>query len=119
MTNEELINAGYTRYDPTPYHECETDLFQKCIRDEKGKKYYINVNRWDYSKYNVYYIRYDASVQFCHKNNETVNVDCLDGWSIPDMEKFYEDLWNTGWFKYYESYMDEEDELYDEEGAQT
>ena len=72
-----------------------------------------------YSKYNVYYVRYDASVQFCHKNNETVNIDCLDGWSIPDMEKFYEDLWNTGWFEYYESYINEEDEFYDEESSQT
>ena len=107
QTNEEFIKAGYKRFDPPRYEDCVTDLFQKCIRDEDGnKEYFITVERWDYSPIsngrNIP-VRYDWTVQLTHKNTrETVNIDCLSGWTIEDAEKFYEDLWNTGWFEYYE-----------------
>lgn len=122
MTREELINAGYNRYDPAPIsNECITDLYQKCVKDDIGKKYYINVNRWDFTpcgqKNNP--IGYECNVQFRHKKTgEYTDIVCLDGWSVADMEKYYADLWYTGMFRYYEKWG--EGRLYedDEEAAQ-
>lgn len=103
MTNQELLDAGYKRWAPSPYREFETDMFEKCVRDEKGKKYFIHISRWDFTQLdNQVNVRYDSTVQFTHKNGEVVNVDGLNGWDLQELEKFYEDLWNTGWFKYYE-----------------
>ena len=107
MTSEELIKAGYKRWEPSLYKECVTDLFEKCVKDEKGKRYFIHIERWDFSPYErqgLDPIRFEATVQFHHKNGETVNIDALNGWSVEEMEKFYADLWNLGWFKYYEAF---------------
>ena len=110
QTNEDFLAAGYTRWDPPGYEECVTDIFQKCVYDEDGyKKYFITVERWDYSPvakpHRPVPIRYEWSVQFVHKpTGETVNIDCLNGWEIEEAEAFYEDLWRTGWFYYYDKY---------------
>lgn len=107
MTSEELIKAGYKRFDPPRFEECITDMYQKCIRDENGnRKYFITFERWDYSPIsngrNIP-IRFECSVQFTHKaTGETVNIDCLSGWNLEDIERYYEDQWNTGWYNYYE-----------------
>ena len=102
MTDDELINAGYTKYKPVPYNDCVVALFQKCVRDKYGKKYFININKWDFSRYEHDHISYETEVQFEHKNGETVEITAFDGWTIPQLEKFYEDIWSLGWFKYYE-----------------
>ena len=123
MTREELINAGYTRFDPAPIsNECVTDLYQKCVKDDIGKRYYINVNRWDFSYHGQTFnpIGFEANVQFRHKDTgEYADIVCLDGWSLADMEKFYENLWYTGMFRYYdkwgEFYEDDEEAAQEEE----
>ena len=108
--DEKLIAAGYLRY-PHNYSDgskkCNTDLFQKCIRNEYGKKYFININRWDFSLIHPRYsgeVRYGATVQFTKKNGDAINVDYLSVQSdnLKEVEKFYEDMWDTGWFDYYE-----------------
>lgn len=125
MTKEELINAGYKRYKPSPIdNECVTDLYQKCITDDIGKKYYINVKRWDFSIHgrNNEPIGYEADVQFRVKNTgEYTDIVCLDGWSIKDIEKYYADLWYTGMFRYYEKWGGEiyEDDEETEEEKET
>ena len=95
VTKEKLIAAGYNRYDPPRFEDCITDIFQKCIRDkDNNKQYYITCERWDYSNIsngrNIP-VRYEWSVQLTHKETgEVVNIDCLSGWSIEDVEKYYE-----------------------------
>lgn len=107
MNNEDFINAGYVRFDPPPYENCITDMFQKCFRDENGKrKYFITVERWDYTpiaRGRDIPISYNFTVQFEHKDSDgTVNMDCFSGWTIEGVEKFFDDMWRTGWFKYYD-----------------
>ena len=111
MNREDFINAGYTRWDPNPYHEFETDMFEKLVSDEKGKRYFIHVERWDFSVYEQGYIRYEATVQFETKDGLTVSIECLHGWTIEEMEKYYADLWGLGWFKYYEAKDGHRDEV--------
>lgn len=105
MTKEDFIKAGYHRFDPPPYENCISDMFQKCFRDDKGKKYFITVERWDYTpvaRGRDIPVSYNFVVQFVHKNGGTIDVSCFSGWDIESAEKYYEDMWNTGWFEYYE-----------------
>lgn len=115
MTGQDFIDAGYTRWEPVMHKDCVTDLYQKWFKDDYGKRYAITVECWDFSRLsaNIKSPRFEWSVQFTHKQtNETVDIECLHGWSIKDAEKFYADLWKTGWFKYYEryDYADDEEE---------
>lgn len=108
LTNQDFIDAGYTRWQPAPYNECVTDLFEKCIKDEYGKCYFIHVNRWDFSRYERngrINLNYESTVQFNLKDGGTINVDGLyigTDWTIEKMEQFYANLWDSGMFKYYE-----------------
>ena len=111
MTNEELLRAGYTQWEPSPYKDCQTDLFEKCIKDEYGKRYFIHVERWDYTKFPRGIIHYTASVQFQLKDGNTTDIDLLNGWTIEEMEEYYNKLWNTGWFKYYEVFWEHRGEV--------
>lgn len=123
MTNQELLDAGYKRWNPSSYTECCTDLFQKCVSDDYGKRYFINIFRWDFSRYERKGFetapRYEAEVQFTHKNGQTVDSTCYNGWELEDIEKYYADLWALGWFKYYEKWEYSHDEEEEEAEEKT
>ena len=77
MTKQELLDAGYKRWEPAPYEKnnCVTDLFQKCVTDDDGKRYFINVRRWDFSPYSGRASdnnRFEATVQFDRKDGTTM-----------------------------------------------
>ena len=115
MTDKELLDAGYKRYDPPSIHaDCVTDLYQKCIKDDTGKRYFISIERWDFSRISHRASdtqpSFETTVQFTHKNGETVDITCYNGWEIDQIEKFYDDLWKLGWFKYYEKYWSYEED---------
>ena len=114
MTNEMLIDAGYKRYSPEPYRECQTDLFQKCISDEYGKRYFINIERWDFTKYEIdgrVNVGYETTVQFNRKDGLTVNIEILNPDDIDAVEKIYAEEWDSGKYKYYEAFYGHEGEI--------
>lgn len=106
MNKEELLSRGYTRYNPPLHKECVTDFFQKCIKDDVGKRYYIDIELWDFSRFARNLMpRYQASVQLTHKQTgPVVDIVCHDGWSIDALEQYYDDLWSSGKYEYYERY---------------
>lgn len=106
MNNQDFIDAGYQRFTPPPYYECVTDLFEKCIRDDKGKKYFIHVYVWDFSMYErtPTGIRFESEVNLTLNNDNSVQIKMLDGWTIEQMEQYYRNIWDTGMYKYYEEY---------------
>ena len=108
MTNQDFLDAGYTRWEPSPYHECVTDLFEKLVSDDVGKKYFIHVEKWDFSKYQVaskIEPNYEAFVQFTEKGTRNaVNIKYLTGFTIEEMEAFYAKQWETGMYEYYEEW---------------
>lgn len=104
MTDQELINAGYKRFKPAPFQECVTDLFEKLVSDDVGKKYFIHIEKWDFRQYTGNNpISYEAKSCFTEKDtNNSVQIIYLSGFTIKDMEAFYEKQWETGMYDYYE-----------------
>lgn len=111
LTNEDFEKAGYTRYDPPSIHDCVTDLWQKWFTDDKGKRYAITAERWDFSRFGggIDY-NFEWSVQFRHKTTRNhVDITCLSGWGIEDAEVFYATQWATGLYDYYEKWYSEDE----------
>ena len=104
ISNQEFIDAGYEHFAPPSYEECITDIFQKIFRDG-NKLYFITVERWDYTPVaggRDVPIHYNFTSQLNTLDGRTLNVGCFDNFDIESAEKFYADLWNTGWFKIHE-----------------
>lgn len=111
MTSEkELLANGYKRYKPSVVDgECVTDLYQKCFRDDTGKKYYINVKRWDMSRYSdanhTYPVSFEYDVQmYQKKTHNAVNIEFFSDWTLADVEEHVEWLFSSGRFDYYEKF---------------
>lgn len=103
MTKIELEQAGYKRYDPASWENCATDLYEKQVKDARGVRYAIQVTIRDYSTMGAKFINTDTSVQFNINDNDDTLIEVnYYGDNLERMEKFYEDLWNQKWFKYYE-----------------
>ena len=47
MTEQDILNAGYKEYPKTPFdHEGIEKNYQKCFRDDIGRKYFIDIHKW-------------------------------------------------------------------------
>ena len=106
-----LEDRGYKRYSPSVIDgEGVTDCFQKRFDDEKGKKYFINVKRWDFSRFSIFQsvpdpISYPADVQLYKKGTHAaMNIEFFSDWKIEDVEEHVEWLFNSGRFDYYEEW---------------
>lgn len=110
MTDRDFIERGYSEYEPTEFDsECVVKRFQKRFDDDIGKKYFIDILKWDFSKFpNIYDpYPYEYTVQLYHGNKP--DADALDlyfhsSWNIDDVETFVEKIFSTGDFDYYETW---------------
>ena len=119
MTLDELEQAGYRKHVSQSYDIFKkTDtLYQKLIKDEVGKKYYIDV--WVYN--NLAYKRegrmpptspdfsFQPEVQFYGENDEVLFGVIYAGSksSVREIEDFFEGVWfymNCG---YYQRYLED------------
>lgn len=77
MTVESLLDYGFKEY-PTNDHEKFDRNWQFCKRDQKGKKLYVQVRLWGFSKYTtvdrIVHDSFDADVQFDMNGPKTFNV---------------------------------------------
>lgn len=106
---EELLERGYSRYAPSPVDgECVTDLYQKRFDDETGKKYFITVKRWDFSKFpNARGLKpsLEYETQLYKKgSHDAVNLSFFDSWNVEDVEEHVEWMFSSGRFDYYEEW---------------
>ena len=111
MTDKDFINAGYTEWEPSPLNgECNTAMFQKRFDDDYGKKYFITVDKWDFSRYEPdRKPSYEFHSQVYEKNtHEAMNITFLEGWTIDRVEKWMNDHWNTDEYDYYERFYEDE-----------
>lgn len=110
ITDERIRQAGYTEYAPPPIdNECVTKFFQKCFKDDVGKKYYINIKRWDFPSH-LYTgesipTPYEFEVQFNTKDDRVMNLILFShGWTIKNAEEFIEEMWQRMNLRYDEKW---------------
>ena len=54
ITEEYIKSKGYTRYNPTDFDkDIVLARYQKCFRDDKGKKYFINALKIDIGNHTI------------------------------------------------------------------
>ena len=111
QSDEYFLSRGYRRYGKSQFDpECVECLLQKRFDDDKGKKYFITVKKWNWEKYkdklgNTPLATYEYNTQFYKKDtHDAVDVDWHSSWNLEDVEKMAEDLWKTGWFEHYEEW---------------
>ena len=108
ITDEKIRQAGYTEYAPPLIDsECVTKFFQKCFSDDVGKKYYIDIKRWDFPPHpytnEQIPTSYEFEVQFNTQDDKVFNLTLFShGWTIENAEEFVEDMWQKMNLKYYE-----------------
>lgn len=110
-SDEYFLNEGYKKYPRSPIDpdgvKC---LFQKRFDDDKGKKYFITIKKWDWHQYkdrmgNSPLITYEYETQLYRKDtHDAVDIEWHSSWNLEDVEQMAEDLWETGWFDYYEEW---------------
>jgi hypothetical protein len=108
LTVDDFIKAGYKRFDSDGWNDSDFGL-QKLFSDEKGKKYFITLWVYDFSKYKKVTsenkIRFSPDVQFTMDNGDrrvTINLHINDDDTVEYIEKFYEDMWYSFKSDYYQ-----------------
>ena len=89
--------------------------FQKRYDDDFGKKYFINILKWDNSYvpadrrdkwWKPYSYTYETQITM-FKDCKALNFEFFSDWTLEQVEKFMEDLFEKMKVNYYESWNDE------------
>lgn len=104
-----LIDKGYCPFKPSPLDSDRImEKFQRCIRDDIGRKYSITIDKWQPFTHpytgETYPPGYEYNSYFTF-NGYPVLMKFYAGWDIDEAEEKIEELWQKGGFDYYE--MDE------------
>lgn len=105
-TTQYLEENGYKQYKPVKGGS--DALYQKRVTDEKGTKYFININHYHFNGVNIpkeikKKYEYDYNVVFTSKENDNpIEITLYAGWQPDEAERHFEELFNTGLYKYYE-----------------
>lgn len=85
--------------------------WQKCYSNDLGKKYFINIEVWDFSNspFNKKApISFTAWCQFETHEGQSFNCQLLSAKTVEDTESFFENQWINNVCKHYETYEEEE-----------
>ena len=110
ITDEKILQAGYVEYTPPPINnEYVTKFFQKCFSDDMGKKYYIDIKRWDFPPHpytsDPIPTSYEFEVQFNTEDDRVMDLTLFSrGWTIENAEEFVEEMWQKMNLRYYEKW---------------
>lgn len=104
---EKLIANGYKKYvshSNQVFKNTDT-LYQKCVSDEIGKRYFINIWYYPETTINGHTIKEGVQMeaQFTDRNDVNVNLEVLTD-DIRYIEDFFEEFWNDNDCGYYEMY---------------
>lgn len=112
MTIESLLSYGFKEYNRNAGEKHDRN-WQFCLRTKEGKKLFVDVRLWEFSRYstpeNKVQDSFDAKCQFDMNGPKTFNVDI----SVNDMTpaqvvEWFNDMFNKMSCTYYERY-DEDD----------
>lgn len=114
LTVQDWVDAGYRAYRQKT-HNLSDYLLQKCISDEKGKMFYINV--WVYEHFNKEYFKnnphlaevgFSPEVQFQREGKATMDCSLIlnTDSTVQEVEQEFYDLWVAVKADYYELFLD-------------
>lgn len=103
MTDNDIIKRGYDEYKPSPFHSSGiVKCFQKRFDDDNGKRYFIDVHKWDIPSFTN---SYEYSIQLYNKDtHDAIDLLFHSTWEIDKVEEFVKKLFETGMFDYYEEW---------------
>ena len=107
LTEQDFINQGYKKFTQKFLNQADFGL-QKLIKDEKGKKYYITVYVFDFSKFPGYTheqrYSFQPDVQFKTQSGEYLNISMIlnTDTDIPTIERYFEEIFEKMNIQYYE-----------------
>ena len=111
ITEEYVKSKGYTRYNPTDFDkDIVLARYQKCFRDDKGKKYFINALKLDMTfipedrrdeYWKPYHFEYDLQVSV-DEDEKPINLQFFSNWTLDKVEEFVEDFFVKMNINYYE-----------------
>lgn len=114
-----LKEHGYAEYNPTVFdNESVVQRFQKCFEDGYGKKYFIDVLKWDNSfvpeekrdeQWKPYSYTYETQITM-FKEEKALNFEFFSNWTLEQVESFMEDFFDKMKVNYYERWDDKLEE---------
>jgi hypothetical protein len=118
MNIQALLDFGFKEFPKNP-HDTFDRNWQYCLRDEKGKKIFIQVRLWAFSKYSsserTVDDSFDAKCQFDMRGPKTFNVTTnVNDMTPRQVVDWFDGIHTKMGCVYYELY---DDDLYDEEGS--
>ncbi len=102
-----LKKRGYKEFKPGLFHnEGIERCFQKRVTDEKGTRYFIDVNQWR-GMTNPHTgekipVSYEYETYLYNLDREPVRMLFYAGWDIEKVEAHINKLFETGLYSYYE-----------------
>lgn len=104
---EWLVPKGFYEYKPTPFHkDTVKTCFQKRYDDDKGKKYFIDVDIWDYSWSDRIPENYIPEIRcqlYQTGTHDAFNITFIS-WEIGQAEEFVENMFQSGVIEHYETW---------------
>ena len=111
ITEEYILSKVYTKYNRTPF---DKDIvicrFQKCFRDDSGKKYFIDAVKIDHhfvpedrrdEYWKPYSFEYGLQVSV-GEDEKSINLQFFSSWTLEQVEEFVEDFFTKMKINYYE-----------------
>ena len=113
MTDEYLLERGYTKYNPAYFdNDSVVARFQKRFDDDFGKKYFIDVLKWSQEYVPVerrdkwwkpFTYHYETHITM-FEDQKALNFEFFSDWTLEEVEQFMEDLFEKMHPNYYESW---------------
>lgn len=109
MTDEYILSKGYKEFKPTQIDSPNViKCFQKRFDDDKGKKYFITIKKWDWREFHgedMPDYSYELGTQLYKKDfHYPLNLTFFSGWTVDDVENHLEEIWNPDIYDYYEEW---------------
>lgn len=111
VTEEYIESKGYTRFNPTQFDkDIVVARYQKCFRDDIGKKYHINALKIDMhfippdrrdEYWKPYRFEYELQVSVT-EDDKPLNMQFFNNWTLDEVEEFVEDFFKKMNINYYE-----------------
>ena len=111
MTEEYIISKGYYKGKPSQFDDKAVICrYQKRFDDEIGKKYFIDILKYDLSRVpekmqtelkeiDAYEFEMQVTIG---EGNKVINMRYFCDWTLDDVEKFAEDFFDKMKINYYE-----------------